>query len=321
MEQLQTLIPMATSVAAEPTVRFPGLIESRLIQRDWLERELFPLCDALRNGETVNDKLGGKALFSLFYEPSFLTRHSFERAMSLLGGHAQFTEDASQFFPVRATSSIEDTIRFLTSLHFDAVVIRTNQPGAIQAAAEADVISVINGGSDLDHPTQAMLDVYTIGRELGRVDGIHIAVVGRVDHRNVNALLVTLSKFNDVHVTLVPVTGQARPELVDYCQRSGMDLRIESCIEPFAKDLDAVYVNGAETPAHAQLMLERDLVKVKVDQALLDQLRADCIILDPMQRSESLIVGSKDSRWAGYRQAENGLYVRMAILLQVLGAD
>ena len=99
-----------------------------------------------------------KALYCLFYEPSFLTRTSFERAMSLLGGDVQFTEDASQFVPVRTVSYVEDTVRFLASLHFDGVVIRCSQPGVVSAAAEADVLPVINGGSDVDHPTQAKYD-------------------------------------------------------------------------------------------------------------------------------------------------------------------
>ena len=202
-----------TSLMSEqPQPRFAHLTDSKQISRGWLEQQLFPACDHLRNCTAINGQLAGKALFSLFYEPSFLTRHSFERAMSLLGGQVQFTEDASQFFPIRSTSRFGDTVKFLASLHFDAVVIRSNQPGAINEAADEDVMSVINGGSDLDHPTQAILDVYTIARELGAVDGVKIAVVGRVDHRNVNALLTLLAQFHDVQVTLVPVTGQPNPE-------------------------------------------------------------------------------------------------------------
>ncbi len=154
-------------------------------------------------------------MYCLFYEPSFLTRTSFERAMSLLGGHVQFTEDASQFFPVRTALNIEETIKFLASLHFDVVVLRCSQEGAVAAAAAADVIPVINGGSDSDHPTQALLDIYTLQRELGAVDGLNIGVVGRVNHRNVNALMIGLSEFNDVHITLFPSSGQAKSEVIE----------------------------------------------------------------------------------------------------------
>ena len=295
------------------------ITDTRQLSREWIEQELFPLCDSLRDGKTMGRALAEKALYCLFYEPSFLTRTSFERAMTLLGGQVQFTEDASQFFPVRTTSYIENTVKFLSSLHFNAVVVRSSQPGAVAAAAAVDVLSVINGGSDDDHPTQAILDIYTIKRELGTLDGIKLAVVGRVDHRNVNALLIALALFRDVQVILLPFTGQAKPEVIEHCRGAGLTITVESTLDPHAQDLNAIYLNGAETAAHTQLLVERGLVKVKVDEQLLQSLRPDCVILDPMQRSQPLISDSGDARWAGYRQAENGLFVRMAVLINILG--
>jgi aspartate carbamoyltransferase catalytic subunit len=238
--------------------------------------------------------------------------------MSLLGGQVQFTEDASQFFPVRTASYIEDTVKFLASLHFHVAVVRSSQPGAVEAAARADIISVISGGSDVDHPTQALLDLYTLRRELGAIDGIRIAVVGRLAHRNVNSLLLALSLYRDVKVVLAPFTGQADAEVLDYCRNSGMEVTLDPCLSVLANELDAIYLNGAETKAHTKLVMDRNLAKVRVDQDLLQQLRGDCVILDPMQRSEPLITDNGDSRWAGYRQAENGLFVRMAVLLHLL---
>ena len=284
-----------------------------------MEGELFPLADKLRETRNGGTHLGGRALYCLFYEPSFLTRTSFERAMSLLGGHVQFTEDASQFFPVQSTSYIEDTIKFLGHLHFDAVVLRSSQPNAVQAAADADILSVINGGSDTDHPTQALLDIYTLQRELGGADGLSIAVVGRVDHRNVNALLLALAMYREVKVFLCPFTGQPNPDVLEYCQASGMSITVEQTLQPFAHELDAVYLNGAETAAHMQLLRARNLVTVKLDEELMGQLKPRCVILDPMQRTEPLISDTADSRWAGYRAAENGLFIRMALLLKLLG--
>jgi aspartate carbamoyltransferase catalytic subunit len=299
----------------------PHLIHSRQLNRPWLEEELFPLCDSLRKGNGVERTLAGRALYCLFYEPSFLTRASFERAMSLLGGHVQFTEDATQFFPVRSATYIEDTIKFLASLRFHAAVVRSSQPGAVDAAAGINIVSVINGGSDVDHPTQALLDIYTLRRELGGVDGIKIAVVGRVAHRNVNALLTALALYRNVQVALVPCTGGANSEVLAYCREAGMKVTVESCLDSLAQELDAIYLNGAETAAHTQLIMDRNLAKVKVDRSLLQKLRPDCIILDPMQRSEPLITDNGDSRWAGYRQAENGLFVRMAVLLRLLDSS
>lgn len=295
------------------------LISTKHIERPWMEGELFPMADKLRETRNGGTHLGGRALYCLFYEPSFLTRTSFERAMSLLGGHVQFTEDASQFFPVQSTSYIEDTIKFLGHLHFDAVVLRSSQPNAVQAAADTDILSVINGGSDTDHPTQALLDIYTLQRELGGADGLSIAVVGRVDHRNVNALLLALAMYREVKVFLCPFTGQPNPDVLEYCQASGMAITVEQTLQPFAHELDAVYLNGAETAAHMQLLRARNLVTVKLDEELMGQLKPRCVILDPMQRTEPLISDTADSRWAGYRAAENGLFIRMALLLKLLG--
>ena len=98
-----------------------------------------------------------------------------------------------------------------------------------------------------------------------------------------------------------------------------MTMTVEQTLEPFAHELDAVYLNGAETAAHMQLLRARNLVTVRLDEELMGLLKPRCVILDPMQRTEPLISDTADARWAGYRAAENGLFVRMALLLKLLG--
>ena len=283
-----------------------------------MEEDIFPLAGSLREKGRPDNTLQGRALYCLFYEPSFLTRTSFERAMTLLGGSVQFTEDASQFFPVRTASYVEDTIRFLASLHFDVVVLRSSQSGVLSSAAEANILPIINGGSDTDHPTQALLDLYTLHQELGRIDGINLAVVGRVNHRNVNALLMSLTQYRDVRVVAVPFSGTVNQDILEFCRQGGVKISVEDSISRFAQELDAVYLNGTETTAHAQLLVDRNMVKVPMDEDLLCNLRKDCVILYPMQRMEPWILANSDRRWAGYRQAENGLYIRMALLQDML---
>ena len=295
------------------------LIRTKDLERQWIEGELFPLCDRIRDGASVGQTLQGRSMYCLFYEPSFLTRASFERAMALLGGDAQQTEDASQFFPVRTTTFIENTIKFLGSLHFDVVVLRSQQSGAAEQAAEAGGLAVINGGSPEDHPTQALLDLYTLQRELGGVDGLNIAFLGRLDHRNVNALLTALAMYKNIKAHLVPVTGQADQDTIDYCTGAGIAFSQGKSLMDLAGSLDAVYVNGAGTPGHAELVRSRNIAEAKVDKELLAALKPGCMILDPMQRSDLVIEETDDPRWAGYRQAENGLYVRMALLMKLLG--
>ena len=98
------------------------------------------------------------------------------------------------------------------------MVLRSSDAGVIERAESADALPVINGGSQDDHPTQALTDLYTLYRELGKVDGINIAVVGRLEHRNVSALLKSLALFKDVTVTLIPFSGHLDPEVMAYCE-------------------------------------------------------------------------------------------------------
>ena len=287
------------------------------LTRDWIESELFPLCDELRGSSGLGTRLAGRSLYSLFYEPSFLTRTSFESAIGLLGGQAYHTEDASQFFPVRTPNYVDNIINILASLHVDLVVLRSSDIGVIERAELADAMPVINGGSADDHPTQALADIYTLKRELGRVDGINLAAVGRLEHRNVSALLKGLALFDDVRATLVPFSGHVDPEVRAYCEETGMELVVERDVEA-VRDADAIYLNGPRTVAHVQLLKSRNAFNLRIDADFMSGLKAHCVVLDPMQRSGDFEVEVQDERLAFYRQAENALFVRMAVLCQTL---
>ena len=173
------------------------------------------------------------------------------------------TEDASQFYPVRTASYVDNVIGMLASLHMDVVVLRSSDPGVVDRAAEANALPIINGGSLDDHPTQALSDIYTIRRELDRVDGVEVAVVGRVEHRNVSALLRGLALFDDVRVTLVPFSGRVDPEVVSYCEGRGMSFETTNDIEA-VQQVDAIYLNGPRTVAHVQLLKSRGAFSLRV---------------------------------------------------------
>ena len=283
-----------------------------------MESELLPRSDELRRSARPDQTLTGRALYCLFYEPSFLTRTSFERAIGLLGGEAYHTEDASQFYPVRTPDHIDNIISILASLHVDLVVLRNSDAGIVDSAAKVDALPIVNGGSLDDHPTQALADIWTLSRELGGVDGITLAVVGRLEHRNVSALLKGLAMFNDIKVTLIPFSGQADPDVVSYCKERGMELVTARDAEAM-RDVDAIYLNGPRTVAHAQLMRSRGSFNLRIDKDFMSSLRPNCIILDPMQRNGDFAVEVQDQRLAFYRQAENALFVRMALLSHMLG--
>lgn len=298
--------------------QFRHLTRTDSLDREWIETELFPLCEHFRTTQDAKPVLGGRALYCLFYEPSFLTRTSFERAMGLLGGQAYHTEDASQFFPVTNPSYVDSVINNLVSLRVDLVVLRVGDGQVVAQAEAADVLPVINGGSDDDHPTQALADLYTIHREHGTVDGTHVAVIGRVEHRNVTALLKGLSMFNNIKVTLLPFSGQVDPDIEARCKSAGMDIETVSELEDLS-DADVIYLNGPRTEAHLKLLRSRDSFNLRIDSEFMANLKDNCIIMDPMQRSGDFVIDVQDKRLGYYRQAENGLFVRMAVLAQTLG--
>ncbi len=296
------------------------LTSTSQIEREWLGSTLLPLCGQIRSRSAQPDALKGKAIYCLFYEPSFLTRTSFERAAEILGGTAYHTEDASQFFPINTPRYVDNVIGLLASMRMDLVVLRSSERGVFDTAAGANALPIVSGGSGDDHPTQALADVYTLHDELGGVDGVNIAVVGRLEHRNVSALLKGLAMFDDVRVTLMPFSGQASPDVVSYCEERGVRFEVvDSGDTGPLSEMDAIYLNGPRTLAHAELLRSRGANTLRIDEELMCRLKADCIILDPMQRSGDFDVQVQDPRLAFYRQAGNALVIRMALLLQMLG--
>lgn len=289
------------------------------LTREWVEGVLFPLCERLRSSEQVPASMSGKALYCLFYEPSFLTRTSFERAVGLLGGQAYHTEDASQFFPVHSSRFVDDITSILASLKMDVVVVRSGDPNVTERAASVDAMHVVNGGSADDHPTQALADLYTIQRELGEIDGRTVAIVGRLEHRNVSALLKGLALFDKVEVVLVPFSGQAMPDIIEHCTERGIRFRSSESLDVLDQ-VDAIYLNGPRTSAHMELLRTRGRGRLVIDEVFMNSLRPHTIVMDPMQRSGDFMIDVSDSRLAFYRQAENALYVRMGILSEMFRA-
>lgn len=294
------------------------LIDTTKLDRDWVEGEVFSLCDKIRIQSDFEPAMKGRSLYCLFYEPSFLTRTSFEQAAGLMDGQAFHTEDASQFFPVHAPNYIDNIINILASLHINLVILRSGDPGVVERAASAEAMPVVNGGSPDDHPTQALADLYTIHHELGGVDGKTIAVVGRLEHRNVSALLKGLAMFDDIKLMLVPFSGQVPEEVMSHCVENGVTVQEHRDIDSLS-EADAIYLNGPRTVAHAQLLRSRGSGHLKIDDEFMSRLKDNCIVMDPMQRSGDFSIETQDARLAFYRQAENALFVRMAVIRHVLG--
>ena len=148
------------------------------------------------------------------------------------------------------------------------------------------------------------------------MDGVEIAILGRLEHRNVSALLMGLAMYDGVKVKLVALSGQVDPDVAAYCNDNGVEL--ETAGVEALEQVDAIYLNAPRTVAHAELLKARGALNVRIDQDFMSKLQPQCVILDPMQRSGDFAIETQDDRLAFYRQAENALFVRMALLRDML---
>lgn len=175
-----------------------NLIESQQLDLETIF-DLFNKADELRS--SVKKPLNTKILATLFYEPSTRTRLSFESAMLKLGGKVISTENAKEFSSVIKGESLEDSIRVISE-YSDIIVIRHFEEGAAKRAASVSPIPIINGGDGSgQHPTQALLDLYTIWKEIGKIDKIKIAMIGDLKYgRTIRSLCYLLGKFQNIKV-------------------------------------------------------------------------------------------------------------------------
>jgi aspartate carbamoyltransferase catalytic subunit len=287
---------------------------------------LMELFDRARQMERIVARGGtldyqGRILASLFYEPSTRTRLCFEAAMLRLGGRVLSTEHARAFSSEIEGEQVEDTIRIVGS-YCDLIVIRHHETGGATRAASVSPVPVINAG-DGDggqHPTQALLDLYTIYRERP-LDGLSIAFIGELDRgRTVRSLAYLLAKFDRVKVFFVsPKELQMKPDILQYLERHGVRYDVETDIDRVVGQVDVVYQTRIR-PQHAVGI--SGSMRYAIDSSVLRQMRSDAMILHPLPRTVELDkTVDADPRAMYFRQAANGLYVRMALLTMLLDGE
>src|ERR671929_1310706 len=294
------------------------VLDARQFSRDWLEDVLFPLAAELQQTPPAElpSTLSGKRLFYLLYEPSTRTRVSFEAAVSLLGGSVAGM-DADEHLP--DAESLEDRIRVLNEYPYDFLLLRSHEEGGARRAAAVSRVPIINAGDGPgQHPTQALLDAYTLWREFGRIDGLRIALVGDLSYeRTTNSLAYLLGQFKGIKLHLVsPRLLRMRDEVRDYLTTTGISLHEVRDLRKVVDDLDVIYMTRAQSArfAHAR-RFDPQPGLFGIDQDVLDRLSKTARILHPLPRGEELPKAfDNDPRIACFRQAGNGLYVRMALL-------
>ena len=284
---------------------------------------LMELFDRSRGMERVVARGGSldyqnRILAALFYQPSTRTRFSFEAAMHRLGGRVLSTEHARAFSSEIEGEQIEDTIRIMGG-YSDVIVVRHHEEGGARRAAAVSAVPVINAG-DGDggqHPTQALLDLYTIYRERP-INGLSVAVIGELDKgRTARSLAYLLAKFERVRMFFVsPPELQMKPDILAYLDEHGVRYELEPDIERVIGEVDVVY----QTRIRPERVRDvGSLRKYAIDSSMLRRMKSDALILHPLPRTVELDESvDSDPRALYFRQARNGLYVRMALLTMVL---
>lgn len=267
------------------------------------------------------DLLKGKILANLFYEPSTRTSSSFLSAMERLGGSVIPINEV-QYSSVAKGESLPDTIRTLES-YADVIVLRHPEVGSAAIAAQAARKPIINAGDGIgEHPTQALLDLFTILEELGRVDGLTVTMLGDLKFgRTVHSLARLLSLYEVSLNYVSPEILRMPPELVAELKDKGMSQGEYSSLEPVLKDSDVLYVTRVQKERFDDAQSYESVREVYViTPETLAQAKQVMIVMHPFPRvGEISETVDADPRAAYFRQMEYGLYVRMALLAVVLG--
>lgn len=284
---------------------------------------LMELFDRARGMERIVARGGSldyqnRIMATLFYAPSTRTRFSFEAAMHRLGGRVLSTEHASVFSSEVDGEQVEDSIRIL-GCYSDVIVIRHHQEGGAKRAALVSPVPVINAG-DGDggqHPTQALLDLYTIYRER-TLNGLSVALIGELDKgRTARSLAYLLAKFERVKMYFVsPPETQMKSDILAYLDEHDVQYVLETDLERVVGEVDVVY----QTRIRPERLCDRaTLRRYAIDSSVLRRMKSDALILHPLPRTVELDKSVDDDPRALYfRQARNGLYVRMALLTMLL---
>lgn len=315
----------AVDVASAPragSMRLRHLIESQQLTVPLL----MDLFNRSRGMERVVARGGtldyqNRILATLFYRPSTRTRFCFEAAMQRLGGKVLSTEHAGTFSSEVEAEQVEDSIRIIGS-YSDVIVVRHPEEGGAKRAANVSPVPVINAGDGNggQHPTQALLDLYTIYRERP-LDGLSVAIIGELDKgRTARSLAYLLAKFERVKIFFVsPAELQMKPDILEYLDEHGVQYELESDIHRVIGEVDVVY----QTRIRPERVRDRqELQRYAINSTVLRRMKSDALVLHPLPRTVELDkTVDDDPRALYFKQAANGLFVRMALLTMVLEKD
>jgi len=268
------------------------------------------------------DLLHNHILATLFYEPSTRTRLSFEAAMHRLGGDVISVAEAAKSSSAAKGETLADAARVISG-YADVIVQRHPAVGSAQEAAAGSLVPVLNAGDGVsEHPTQALLDLYTIQRERGQLDGLRIGLVGDLKHgRTVHSLARALTHW-DITLTLISPLALVMPAAItEELRQQGLTVQETNDLAAAILSCDVLYVTRIQRERFANpVEYERLRESYVVDRALIERTKPDVTIMHPLPRVDEIATDVDDLPGAAYfRQAANGVWTRMAILALVLG--
>jgi len=267
-----------------------------------------------------SDMLKGKILATLFFEPSTRTRLSFEAAMLKLGGSTIGFAEA-EIASVRKGENLADTIRTVEN-YADIIALRHPLEGAAKLAAEFSSVPILNAGSGAEeHPTQAFMDLYTMQKEKGKIDGLKIALVGDLRYgRTVHSLAYALSLYNIKLYLISPESLRMRHEVIRAI-KDKISVVEDTNLDNIIPEIDVLYVTRIQKerfPDPAEFAKVKGIYRI--DLKTLQSAKKNMIILHPLPRVDEIAAEVDSKPQARYfRQVWNGIVVRMTLLALVLG--
>ncbi len=271
--------------------------------------------------EDYADLLKGKVLASLFYEPSTRTRLSFETAMQRLGGSI-ITVTGTESSSLAKGETLSDTAKVVENFA-DIMAVRHNLSGSVKDMAEAASVPVVNAGDgDGEHPTQALLDIYTMIKERGELEGLTVAMVGDLKYgRTVHSLSFLLAHFGVKLIFVSPDKLKMPSEVTDYLNDKKVDFEEIEEMEEALKHVQVVYMTRVQEERFSDKSeYERFKTYYVLTRESIEKYNAKITVMHPLPRVGEISLNVDDLEGAAYfRQIKNGVAVRMALLALLLG--
>ena len=280
-------------------------------------------CDIMEHPAEYAHKCDGKILATLFFEPSTRTRLSFESAMLSLGGQVLGFSSAASSSASKG-ESVADTIR-VVSAYCDIIAMRHPKEGAPLVATQHSLVPVINAGDGgHNHPTQTLTDLLTIHREKGRFDDLTIGLCGDLKFgRTVHSLIKTMARCQNIRFVLISPEELRVPDYIinDVLEANGIEYKETRSLEEVMPELDILYMTRVQKE---RFFNEEDYIRLKNSYVLTKEkmglAKPDMAVLHPLPRVNEIALDvDDDPRAAYFEQVQNGVYVRMALIMTLLG--